>query len=116
MPYRDREMNLNRVFACLSGLAAWGLAGFVYAEYIYFLGFPDGYITELGAAERKLAVVFIAVSVPAGAYLFYLGWIAAERKVGRRLAVTLALSLLFLLGVVVVEAYYQAHLTGGEGG
>ena len=109
-------MNLNRLFACLSGLAAWLLAGFAYAEYVYFLGFPDGYVTELGATERRLAIVFIAVSVPVGAYLLFLGWNATRRKLGGLLSVTAAFYLLLLLGVMVIDAYYQAHLTGGGGG
>ncbi len=110
------EMNLHRVFACLGGLMALALAWFVYTEYIYFLGFPDGYVTEQGAAERKLAVVFIAVSVPVGAYLLYLGWIATRRKVGKGLAIIIALYLFFLFGVLLVDAYYHVHLPGGSGG
>ena len=109
-------MNLPRVFAGLSGLAALALAGFAYAEYVYFLGFPDSYVTELGAAERKLAVVFVVVSILVGAYLLYLGWIATRRKVDRRLAIIIALYGLFLFGIVVTDAYYQARLMGGSGG
>lgn len=109
-------MNLTRVFTWLAGMAAWVLALCAYAEYVYLLGFPDGYITELAAAERKLALVFIGVSVPWGAYLLFLGRIAAHRKVGDRFAVAVVLYLLFMLGAAVVDVYYQAHLADGSGG
>ena len=109
-------MDLKRVFACLSGSGSLALAWFAYEEYIYFLGFPDGYISEVGAAERKLAIVFIAVSLPMGAYLLYLGCLAAERRTGGKLTTAIALYLFFVLGVVLADAYCQAHLVGGSGG
>ena len=109
-------MNPHRVLAGLSGVLTLALAWFAYAEYVYFLGFPDGYITDQGAAERKLAIVFVVVSVLTGACLLYLGWVAARRKVGRRLAIIISLYSLFLFGVVLVDAYYHAHLMGGSGG
>ena len=109
-------MNSQRLLAWVSGLAAWALALFAYAEYVYFLGFPDGHITEQGAAERKLAIVLIGVSLLAGAYGLYLGWIAIRRQVGRRLAILIASYLFFLFGVMLVDAYYHAHLMGGRGG
>lgn len=111
----EKEMNLNRVFACLGGLAALVLVLFAYAECVYFLGFPDGHVTQLGAAERKLAGVFIVVSVPLSAHLLCLGWIATRRRVGRRLATAIVVYLLFLLGVAAVDAYCRSHMLGGGG-
>ena len=48
-------MILARSLACLLGLVTLILSFYIYEEYIRLLGFPDGYVTELGAAERKLA-------------------------------------------------------------
>ena len=109
-------MNLPRVLACSVGLVALVLPLYVYAEYIYLLGFPDGYITALGAAERKLALVFIGSSLVLGSYLIYLGLIAGRRKMGARLVVAVGLYLLVLVGTAVVDYYYHGHLDGGGGG
>ncbi len=109
-------MILSRSLACLLGLAALALSFYAYEEYIRLLGFPDGHVTPLGAAERKLAAVFIASSLPLGLYLLYLGTAAAPKKVRARLAITAGLYVLVLVGVVVVDRLLQARLDGGIGG
>ena len=107
---------MKRTLACLAGSFSLGASLYAYLGYVYMLGFPDNYITELGFAERKLAVVFIYVSVGMGAYLLYLGVLAGARELGGRLPVAVAIYLLFLLGVILIDCYCQAHLMGGEGG
>lgn len=109
-------MALSRSAACLLGLVALALSLYVYEEYIALLGFPDGHVTQLGAAERKLAVVFIALSLPLGASLLYLGVLADSRKLGTRLVIAGSLYLLVLMGAVAVDYFLQVHLDGGGGG
>ena len=109
-------MNLSRLFACLLGLAALALTFYVYEEYIHLLGFPDGHVTQLGAAEKKLALVFIAVSLPLGLYSLYLGTMADRRKAAARLAVVGILCLLVLVGATAMDYYLRSWLDGGSGG
>src|SRR5689334_10601487 len=59
-------------------IASW----LAYFEYIWLLGFPDGYITELGYAERKLANIFIIVNLILGLFFLYLG-ISSSKKYKR---------------------------------
>ena len=109
-------MTFSRLFACVLGLAALALSFYAYEEYIAWLGFPDGHVTELGTAERRLASVFIALSLPLGLYLLYLATLADPRKVDRRLAVTAGLYVLVLVGTGLVDRWLQARLDGGVGG
>ena len=109
-------MILSRSLACLLGLAALALSFYVYEEYIQLLGFPDGYVTALGAAEEKLAAVFIALSLPPGLYLLYVGTNADQRKVPARLVVVGGWYLLVLAVTVAVDYYLRSRLDGGEGG
>ena len=106
----------SRLLACSLGLAALALSLYVYEEYIRLLGFPDGHVTELGAAEKKLAAVFIALSLPLGSYLLYLGVAADPRNVGARLVIVGSLYALVLVGASVVDHLLQARLDGGIGG
>lgn len=105
-----------RLFACLLGLVALALSFYAYEEYIRLLGFPDGHITELGAAEKKLAVVFITLSLPLGSHLLYLGIAADPRKVGARQVVTVILYVLVLVGASAVHHFLETRLDGGIGG
>ena len=109
-------MVLSRLLACLLGLVALALSLYVYQEYIGLLGFPDGHVTELGAAEKKLALVFIALSLPLGVRLLHLGVLADPRRMGARLVLAGSLYLLVLIGAIVVDHFLQARLDGGGGG
>lgn len=109
-------MILSRLLACLLGLAALALSLYVYEEHIRLLGFPDGHVTELGAAEKKLAVVFIALSLLIGSYSLYLGTMTDRRKTAARLVVATGLYLLLLAGAAATDYYLQSQLDGGAGG
>lgn len=109
-------MTLSRLMACSLGLVALTLSLYVYEEYIRLLGFPDGHVTELGAAEKKLALVFLALSLPLGSSLLFLGTLAAPGKVKGGLAVAGGLYVLVLVGTGVVDYLLQARLDGGGGG
>ncbi len=109
-------MTLSRLLACLLGLAAVVLSFYVYEEYIHLLGFPDGHVTELGAAEAKLAAVFIALSLPPGLYLLWVGTMADRSRVAARLIPVGGWYLLVLAGTAATDYYLRSRLDGGIGG
>ena len=110
-------MILPRLLTCLTGLVALILAFYVYEEYIFLLGFPDSHVTDLGAAEKKLAVIFISLSVLLGLCLIGLSFVAgSSRKVRRILLIALVLYLLVLAGTMGVDHYFQSYLDNGIGG
>ena len=109
-------MILSRSLACSLGLVALVLSLYVYEEYIHLLGFPDSHVTALGAAEEKLAAVFIALSLPAGLYSLHVGTMANRSKVAARLLLVGGLYLLVLAGMVATDYYLRSRLDGGTGG
>ena len=109
-------MNLPRFLACAVGLVSLGLSLYAYAEYIRLLGFPDSHLTALGSAERRLAAIFIALSLLFNPSLIYLALVANRRNVGGSLAVAVVWYLLVLAGTVALAAYLRSHLDGGIGG
>lgn len=109
-------MKSNRVIAYLIGGIVLAAALPVYVGYIDGLGFPDGFITELEYAERRLAYVFIGISIVLGACFIYLGKVASRKKVGKQLCAAIILYLLSVIVVSLLDYYYRLHLTDGGGG
>lgn len=109
-------MKLSRFFTYSFGIAAFSAIICVYSEYIYLLGFPDGFITELEYAERELAFIFIALNIVFGAFFFYLGWKALKMKIGRKLFVATILYLLILICLYLIDNDYQLRLMNSSGG
>jgi hypothetical protein len=109
-------LSLSRIVAYLMGGLALIASFLIYLEYIYLLGFPDGFITELGYAERRLAYLFVGISVLFGLYFIYLGQIAPRMEIGKKLAATLILYLISLLTIALIDYTYRVHLMGSTGG
>jgi hypothetical protein len=109
-------MRLKSLLAYLMGCIALGLSGLSYLKYIYRLGFPDGFITELEYAERRLAYIFIVISLIIGSYFIYLGKGAGRKAIGKRLSATIIVYLAFMISLTLLDYYYHLHLTGGRGG
>jgi hypothetical protein len=107
---------MTRMVAYLLGGIAFGVSFLIYMEYIYLLGFPDGFITELGYAERRLAYLFISISVLFGLCFIYLGKTASRTKIGQKLAITLALYLIAILTMTLIDYSYQLQLMDSGGG
>jgi hypothetical protein len=110
------HMRLNSLLAYLMGCIALGLPCLIYFQYIYVLGFPDGFITELEYAERRLAYIFIVISLIIGSYFMYLGMGAGRKVIGKRLSATIIVYLAFIISLMLLDYYYHLHLTGGRGG
>jgi hypothetical protein len=98
------------------GCIALVLIFLIYFEYVHGLGFPDGFITELAYAQRKLAYVFIAISMSIGSYFIYLGTRAGRKEIGKTLSAAIILYLVFIASFTLINYYYHLHLTGSGGG
>ena len=107
---------MSRIIAYLLGCLTSVASFLIYIEYIHQLGFPDGFITELGYAERRLAYLFIGISILFGVGFIYLGQIAPRREIGKKLAAALILYLIFILSLALIDYYYHLHLMGSTGG
>lgn len=99
-----------------STLVPPGLALLAYFEYVYRLGFPDGFISAQQYAERRLAYVFIAVSIGVAAFLLRLSVTAPHDDDRKCWAYVVVGYLIFVAGALWVDRYGLAHLSGSVGG
>jgi uncharacterized BrkB/YihY/UPF0761 family membrane protein len=109
-------MNLSRNFAYFIGILALVLSVFIYLEYIYMLGFPDGFITELENAQKHLAYVFISVDILLAFCFIYLGNLAKKQEINKKLVVAIATYLICIIVTYCINYYYQLNLTDSRGG
>jgi hypothetical protein len=109
-------MRLSRLLAYLVGGIALASTLFIYLTYIHGLGFPDGFISELAHAERRLAYIAIGMSIILGSYLVYLGNVASRKSIGYKLSAAITLYVISVIVVSVVDYYYQSNLMGSAGG
>jgi hypothetical protein len=108
-------VKVARVVAYLLAGVALILSFLAYMNYIYMLGFPDGFITELGYAQRRLAYIFIAMNILFSAYFVYVGRVTLQQEVTRPLSVGVALYSLVIVAVLSVDVYYRSTLMGSGG-
>lgn len=94
---------------------ALALALFGYLE-VRFMGFPDGFLTELDRGRRVLWGGFAGLSLVALVWFAYLGWLAFNKNISRPLAVSAALYAGFAALAAAVDFYLRKTLNGGGGG
>lgn len=96
----------RRIVAYLFGCIAFVLPILAYLEFIYLLGFPDGFITELEYVERRIACMFIGVSIILGASFFYLGAVAMRKEIGKPLIAAISL---YLILIASISLFYYSY-------
>ena len=109
-------MKFGRIIAFLLVLATGVAAAFVYLEYVYMPGFPDGFITELERVERMLAYVFIGINCAAGTAFAYLGRTMERPRRGLKLCVVAALYSMAAFCLLMIAAYFASFMDNGAGG
>jgi hypothetical protein len=105
-------LNFNRIIAYLFGSLCLVLPFFVYERYIYLLGFPDGFISKLGYAERNLAYIFMGVSFIFAVGFIYWGKVTVSTKIERKIFALACLYLIFIASIAWVDYYYHLHTDG----
>jgi hypothetical protein len=109
-------MNIHRFIAyTFSGLTCI-FSLLVYGKYIYLLGFPDGFISELAQAQQKTAYLFIGISLALGVWFGYLGNAAKKTNIQPKLFISIFIYLVAITGISALNYYYQLHLSNGSGG
>ena len=81
-------MHWNRIVAVFFAVLTWAIASLVWLEMQY-LGFPDGYLSELDRAKQFIYSGFGLVSFATGGWLFYLGFACHTVKLHHYLLLTL---------------------------
>lgn len=106
----------QRALCVLLGLAALFGAMWVWQEYIYMFGFPDGYKSELGTAENAMATWFLWFSGAIAAALFVLFCRSFFASVGRLLLIVCGLYIVVAAGCVALDLHDRTYMDDGIGG
>ena len=78
-----------------------------------FMGFPDGYLTELQMAQRHLYRIFSLVTVLWSPYFLYLGWTLHKRRTSRNLFIALLLYLVLVALAAGIDYSLSLHFENG---
>lgn len=109
-------MKTTSIIALVLGVVSFLLGFFVYMEYVYFAGFPDGHITELASAQKKLFTIFTEIDAAFGLWFFCLFAIGMRKKINKKLYITSILYILFIAAVFIINYHLSLHLDDGVGG
>jgi hypothetical protein len=109
-------MKWHQVLAFLFSAVTLIASLLIYLQYSHMQGFPDGYITELGRAQRQLGHVLIGISLALGAYFTYLGILASRKRITYQLGIAAVLYFIVVITAAILNQYYQLNLPGSGGG
>lgn len=99
----------------------WGLLSLllsygVYAIFLKWIGFPDGYITPHDEIIRLLCYFFISVNSTIGVLCLWLGITANHRVIREKLGWIIGIQLFCLLIVIIGYHISGVYLDKGTGG
>jgi len=87
-----------------------------YFIHIQYLGFPDGYLTDLDEAQKYLYHFFIWPSIGFFFVFAYLRWKVTNCEINKTMLVFIFIYLLFLLTIFLSNYYLDMIFDGGSGG
>jgi hypothetical protein len=99
-------MKTIRIAAYVLAATALVLSAFVYHEYVDMLGFPDGHVSALNLAERRLAYLFISMSAIVAMCSIYLARSATVRRRHLGIAVLAAIYSLVSICMLCFDRFY----------
>ena len=98
--------------ACLMFAVSWWL----FAEYLMWFRFWDGYASELDVAEHALATYFVWFSVAMSIWLLGLGWRSFRTDISKPLLYTCILFLFSAVISVSLDLYFRSYMMDSAGG
>ena len=84
--------------------------------YIQYIGFPDGYVTELESARKVLFKVFTLLSAALGIIFFLVGLSASKPGMDRRLKIAILIFNGLIILSLIVNYFMGSCLDNGRGG
>ena len=112
----ESAKRLSPIYPFGFAFLCFALPIYVELTYVYMLGFPDGFVTELDSAEEKLAAGRRRESFALSVWSIYLGIEALHEQVRQRVLYTAVFYLIAIAAAIAIDTYFQAHLMGGGGG
>ena len=108
-------MLLKRATAFCFCVLTFALA-FVLGQTARYLGFPDGYLTELDGARKLLYETFSRINIALGIYFLYLGLRLRQPSKGRHLLAPIVVLGGLVAIAVAVDCTLPLYLDRGQGG
>ena len=114
----ENEKYMGRHCAILVLLSAllFALGLYTYAVPIFFIGFPDGHITDFGHVQKRLYQVHMGLSVIFGGLFFGLSLDHYPKRFMRSSRVLVIIYLILTASLIAIGYYYSLHLDDGIGG
>jgi hypothetical protein len=109
-------MKIGPIFPFSIAFLAVLLAFVLYAEFLFFLGFPDGFMSELDYAEAPLVATFNWISLLAGVWFVFLGVMARRRNVNKPFVVSCILYSILILACFMLDQYFRSYMADSAGG
>jgi hypothetical protein len=111
---KKSDLKWMRVIALLIAGLTLALSIYAYIE-LRFLGFPDGFLTELERSQSFLVKIFIGINIPTSIWFSYLSF-AAPPRIHRKLGISIALYGIFGLILFAINVFLRQYLNDGGGG
>ncbi|GHM99494.1 hypothetical protein WSM22_09840 [Cytophagales bacterium WSM2-2] len=95
------------------------MAAYILYQEVVWMGFPDGFISDYDKAMRTPLKIISAFNLVSCFYFFYLGIRGDDKKLTRKIFVSLLVHLLFLaLSLWSLDYYFRVYLKldTGSGG
>ncbi len=109
-------MKIVRILIYVPACVVFLITVGVYLEYIYWAGFPDGFMSEKERAEKMLSTFFCWISIFFGFYFFRLAWISPKKNNSRKIVFWSYVYLVIILITYLVKVFLFAGLMDSRGG
>ena len=106
----------ERLLAICLIAAMLAVMWWVFKEHIEWVGFPDGYVAELDAAESAMAGWFNWFSFVLLLALALLIWRSFFADIGRWLIVIVGLYVIVTAGAVGLDLHFRTYMMDSRGG
>jgi|SRR4051812_21509961 hypothetical protein len=109
-------MKIRRIYLfALAGLM-FVIAIKVDSDHIAWVGFWDGFVSELDAAEKTLATYFAWFCIAMGVWLLGLGFLLFRVNVKRQLLCACIVFLFVTAVIAVIDLHFRTYMMDSAGG
>jgi hypothetical protein len=111
---------MSKVRRCIAALAlaalALAVAYLLFAQYIMWFGFRDGYASELDRAEHRLATYLVWFSLAMGAWFVLLAFRPAHARFKKTVWYSCLLFALVASMALGLDLYFRSYMMDSAGG
>ncbi len=112
----NAPMKTMRVYPFALACLMLAIACWLFMKNVLMLGFPDGFIAELDAAERDLANWFIRFCLAMAVWFVGLGWLSFRADIKRKLTYSCMLFLLAAVIAIALDLHFRSYMMDSRGG